>query len=137
VFCGTFTAGGLKLAIGDGKLTVLTEGKSRKFIDAVEQVTFNGPDAALRGQQVVFVTERAVFHLRPEGLELTEIAPGIDLERDVLAHMDFRPLVKDVKRMDPGLFQATWGRLRETIMAQPAAHTSSVSEVAQAQKEIL
>jgi propionate CoA-transferase len=136
VFCGTFTAGGLKLEIGDGKLTVLNEGKSRKFIDAVEQITFNGPDAALRGQQVVFVTERAVFHLRPEGLELTEIAPGVDLERDVLAHMDFRPLVKDVKRMDPGLFQATWGRLRETIMGHPAAHPASVSEPAQARKEI-
>jgi len=136
VFCGTFTAGGLKLEIGDGKLTVLNEGKSRKFIDAVEQVTFNGPDAALRGQQVVFVTERAVFHLRPEGLELTEIAPGIDLERDVLAHMDFRPLVRDVKRMDPGLFQATWGRLRETIMGHPAAHPASVSEAAQTRKEI-
>jgi propionate CoA-transferase len=136
VFCGTFTAGGLKLEIGDGKLTVLNEGKSRKFIDAVEQVTFNGPEAALRGQQVVFVTERAVFHLRPEGLELTEIAPGVDLERDVLAHMDFRPLVKDVKRMDPGLFQATWGRLRETIMGRPAAHPASVPEPAQARKEI-
>ena len=122
IFCGTFTAGGLKLDIGDGKLTVVQEGKTRKFIDAVEQVTFNGHDAALRGQEVVFVTERAVFHLRADGLELTEIAPGVDMEADVLAHMDFRPTIKDVRRMDAGMFRESWGRLRETIMSHPAAH---------------
>lgn len=111
VFCGTFTAGGLKVQVGDGKLTIVQEGKSKKFIPQVEQITFNGHDAALRQQQVVFVTERAVFHLREDGLELTEIAPGIDLERDVLAHMDFKPLMRDVKTMDPAIFQTVWGGL--------------------------
>jgi len=111
VFCGTFTAGGLKVEIGGGKLQILQEGKSRKFIQQVEQITFNGHDAALRQQQVVFVTERAVFHLREDGLELTEIAPGIDLERDVLAHMDFKPIMRDVKLMDPKMFEAVWGGL--------------------------
>lgn len=111
VFCGTFTAGGLKVAVGGGRLTILQEGKAKKFIAQVEQVTFNGHDAALRRQQVIFVTERAVFHLREEGLELTEIAPGIDLERDVLAHMDFKPLMRDVKTMDPKIFDTVWGGL--------------------------
>lgn len=130
VFCGAFTAGGLKLKIGDGQLAVLAEGKSRKFISKVEQITFNGRDAALRGQEVVFVTERAVFHLRPDGLELTEIAPGVDLERDVLAHMDFRPLMSDVRQMDAALFRPSWGGLKKLLtdrrparqdMTQPAA----------------
>jgi propionate CoA-transferase len=115
VFCGAFTAGGLELSIGDGELKVVKEGRSRKFIERVEQITFNGRDAALRGQDVVFVTERAVFALRPDGLELTEIAPGVDLERDVLAHMDFRPIVRDVKTMDAGLFREVWGGLRKAL----------------------
>jgi propionate CoA-transferase len=115
VFCGSFTAGGLALTIADGELRIDTEGRSRKFIRQVEQTTFNGRDAALRGQEVLFVTERAVFHLRPEGLELTEIAPGVDLERDVLAHMDFRPIVRNVKRMDAGIFRETWGGLRAAL----------------------
>jgi propionate CoA-transferase len=112
VFCGGFTAGGLDVKVGDGKLTIVKEGKARKFIDQVEQVTFNGHDAALREQQVVFITERAVFHLREDGLELTEIAPGVDLERDVLAHMAFKPIIKELKVMDPGIFMEQWGGLR-------------------------
>ncbi|MES2941948.1 MAG: acyl CoA:acetate/3-ketoacid CoA transferase, partial [Pseudomonadota bacterium] len=86
-------------------------GKSRKFIDQVEQITFNGPDAALREQKVIFITERAVFKLTTEGLELTEIAPGVELERDVLAHMSFKPLIKDLKMMDAGIFSERWGGL--------------------------
>lgn len=117
VFCGSFTAGGLELQIGEGRLQIQREGASRKFIAQVEQITFNGRDAALRGQEVLFVTERAVFHLRPEGLELTEIAPGVDLERDVLAQMDFRPLVRDVRLMDAGLFRAQWGGLKAALAA--------------------
>jgi propionate CoA-transferase len=77
----------------------------------VEQITFNGHDAALRQQQVVFITERAVFRLCEEGLELTEIAPGVDLERDVLAHMAFKPIIRDLKTMDPGIFSERWGGL--------------------------
>ncbi len=112
VFCGSFTAGGLDVTVGDGRLTIVKEGKARKFIEQVEQITFNGHDAALREQQVVFITERAVFRLREDGLELTEIAPGVDLERDVLAHMAFKPIIKDLKTMDPGIFSERWGGLR-------------------------
>ena len=111
VFCGTFTAGGLQVKVADGQLTIVQEGRSRKFIERVEQVTFNGHDAALRRQEVMFVTERAVFRLSAEGLVLTEVAPGIDIERDVLAHMAFRPIVDEVRTMDPGLFRETWGGL--------------------------
>lgn len=118
VFCGTFTAGGLQVAVGEGKLTIIKEGKSRKFIDKVEQITFNGHDAALRQQNVIFVTERAVFHLTADGLELTEIAPGIDLERDVLAHMGFKPIMNNVKTMDAGIFSAQWGGLAKAMAAK-------------------
>jgi len=117
VFCGTFTAGGLKVEVGGGQLKIVQEGRSRKFIQQVEQVTFNGHDAALREQEVVFVTERAVFHLREDGLELTEIAPGVDLDRDVLAHMDFKPILRDVKTMDPQMFEAVWGGLARHVSA--------------------
>ena len=111
VFCGTFTAGGLEVAIEDGALRVVKEGRAKKFIGQVEQITFNGADAARRGQQVLFVTERAVFRLTPDGLELTEVAPGVDIERDVLAHMDFKPITRNVQRMDEALFRPTWGGL--------------------------
>ncbi|MES2258307.1 MAG: CoA-transferase [Pseudomonadota bacterium] len=115
VFCGTFTAGGLKVEVGDGQLRIVQEGKSRKFIEQVEQITFNGIDAAQRRQSVLFVTERAVFELTPEGLELTEIAPGVDLERDVLQHMGFRPIMRKVRQMDAALFQAEWGGLAQAL----------------------
>ncbi|MES3021753.1 MAG: malonate decarboxylase subunit alpha [Pseudomonadota bacterium] len=117
VFCGAFTAGGLEVEVCGGKLRIVTEGKSRKFIGEVEQITFNGLDAAARGQNVLFVTERAVFQLTPEGLELTEIAPGVDLEQDVLQHMGFRPIMRDVRLMDAALFQDTWGGLATAIAA--------------------
>ena len=112
VFCGTFTAGGLEVEVAGGRLRIVTEGRSRKFIEQVEQITFNGLDAAKRRQQVLFVTERAVLELTADGLALTEIAPGVDLERDVLAHMGFRPIIKDLRLMDAGLFQTSWGRLK-------------------------
>jgi propionate CoA-transferase len=92
-FCGTFTAGGLKAQIGDGKLTILEEGHSRKLIKAVEQITFSGAYAAQMGQKVRYITERAVFELRKDGLYLTEVAPGIDLRTQVLDLMDFEPLI--------------------------------------------
>jgi propionate CoA-transferase len=117
VFCGAFTAGGLEVEVGGGKLTIKKEGKSPKFIETVEQITFNGHDAALREQKVLFVTERAVFRLTADGLELIEIAPGVDLERDVLAHMAFKPIMKHVKVMDAGLFSAHWGGLAKAMAA--------------------
>jgi propionate CoA-transferase len=105
VFAGTFTAGGLKIAIEDGKLKIVQEGRARKFVKAVEQITFSGPYAAAKSQPVIYVTERCVFQLTPGGLELIEVAPGIDIERDILAHMDFRPSINKPTAMDPRIFR--------------------------------
>jgi propionate CoA-transferase len=103
---GTFTSGGLKLDLGDGRLEIVQEGRGRKFIDAVEHLTFSGAYARERGQSVWFVTERAVLRLADSGLELVEIAPGVDLERDVLGQMDFRPTIADeLQTMDAALFR--------------------------------
>ena len=105
-YCGTFTAGGLKCSTKDGKLIIDQEGKSDKFIDTVEQITFSGKYANKVGQPVMYITERAVFELLDGVLTLTEIAPGVDLEKDVLAHMEFKPTIaKDLKLMDARLFK--------------------------------
>lgn len=106
VYCGTFTAGGLEIAVKDGELKILSEGNSKKFIEAVEQVTFSAEYALSVNQPVIYVTERAVFELREAGLTLTEIAPGVDLERDIVAQMAFRPVVaEDLKVMDARIFR--------------------------------
>ena len=104
VFCGTFTAGGLEVAVEDGKLRIVKEGAVRKFVKNVEQVSFSAARSRQVGQQVLYVTERAVFRLVPDGLELIELAPGIDLEQDVLAQMDFRPVIRDVRTMPARVF---------------------------------
>jgi propionate CoA-transferase len=105
VFSGTFTAGGLQVRCQDGRLTILQEGRSRKFVRQVEQICYNGTFARSEGRDAVFVTERAVFRVGAEGLELSEVAPGIDVERDIMANMDFRPAVaRDLKEMDARLF---------------------------------
>ena len=93
VFCGTFTSGGLEIKIENGRLRILREGAHKKFVERVEQITFSGEFARERKQHVLYVTERAVFRLEADGLLLTELAPGCDLERDVLAHMAFRPRI--------------------------------------------
>lgn len=104
VFCGTFTSVGIKVALEQGRLAVTQDGKVRKFVDAVEHVTFFGPRAARLSQPVLYVTERCVFRLTPEGLSLIEIAPGVDLQRDILDQMAFRPEMADVAEMDPRIF---------------------------------
>ena len=105
-YLGTFTTGGLKIATGDGKLEITQEGKSKKFVKEVEQITFSGTYAAKIGQPVVYITERAVFELRPDGVYLTEIAPGIDLQTQVLDLMDFAPKMDgEPKLMDARLFK--------------------------------
>ncbi|HVI29939.1 acyl CoA:acetate/3-ketoacid CoA transferase [Hansschlegelia sp.] len=104
VFAGTFTAGGLEVEIDNGELKILKEGRSRKFLKLVEQNTFSGPYAKERGQPVIYVTERCVFQLTKEGLELIEVAPGVDIERDILPHMDFRPIINRPILMDRRIF---------------------------------
>ncbi len=105
-FIGTFTAGGLRTSYEDGRLVICREGKSVKFKKRVEQITFSGKRAVETGQSVTVITERAVFRLTPEGLMLTEIAPGADLERDILAHMEFTPVIsEDLKEMDNRIFR--------------------------------
>jgi propionate CoA-transferase len=108
VFCGTFSASGLDLEVCDGKIVIHQDGKIIKFISAVEQMTFNGKCSRQRQQKVIFVTERAVFKLTEAGMELVEIAPGIDLENDVLRLMTFRPVMKHVKSMPPEIFEENW-----------------------------
>ncbi len=106
VFCGTFTAGGLKVEVGGGRLYIIEEGKKVKIKQAVEQITFSGRYAHETGQQVIYVTERAVFENGKDGVILTEIAPGVDLERDILAHMEFRPVISDnLRLMDEKIFK--------------------------------
>lgn len=104
VFAGTFTAGGLKVGIENGKVIIHQEGRVKKFVNRVEQITFNGKLAALKEKPVYYVTERCVFKLRYNGLELTEVAPGIDIERDILAHMDFEPIINKPKPMAACIF---------------------------------
>lgn len=106
VFCGTFMAAGLKVAVTDGKLTILTEGKAKKFLKNVEQITFSGIYAQKVHQPVLYITERAVFELTAEGMVLTEIAPGVDLDQDILALMDFEPIISpNLKLMDERIFR--------------------------------
>jgi propionate CoA-transferase len=121
VFAGTFTAGGLRVATGEGGLRIAQEGRSRKFVGVVEEITFNGRLAAAAGQRVLYVTERCVLALTGAGLELVEVAPGIDMEREILDLMDFRPIVRDPKPMDPRLFQPGRMGLEELLLGRPLA----------------
>jgi len=119
VFCGTLTAGDLNVAVVDGKLLIERDGKERKFIDQVEHRTFSGPFAAQIGKDVLYVTERCVFRLTREGLELIEIAPGIDIKRDILDRMDFEPIVRQPRQMDPRIFSPEPMGLREELLRLP------------------
>lgn len=108
VFTGTFTTGGLKIKYDrEHGLRIVQEGRSRKFTQKAEHVTYRLCDGVARGQEAMLVTERAVFSVTPEGLFLEEIAPGIDLERDILAQMDFPPvgIREPLRQMDPALFE--------------------------------
>ncbi|MDO4621421.1 MAG: acyl CoA:acetate/3-ketoacid CoA transferase [Eubacteriales bacterium] len=106
VYCGTLTAKGLKVACEDGRLVIVNEGAKKKFVNKVEQITFSGDYANKVGQPVLYVTERAVFELRPEGVTLIEIAPGIDLQTQVLDQIEFAPIIaEDLKVMDSRIFR--------------------------------
>ncbi|MCC6135847.1 MAG: acyl CoA:acetate/3-ketoacid CoA transferase [Candidatus Contendobacter sp.] len=120
VFAGAFTAGGLEIAVEQGQLQIRHEGKSHKFVAEVEQRTFSGEVASRHQQPVLYVTERAVFRLTAEGPELIEIAPGIDLERDVLGQMGFQPRVSpQLRLMDARIFGDGPMGLRDLLLEQP------------------
>jgi acyl CoA:acetate/3-ketoacid CoA transferase len=106
VFCGYFTAGGLTLALEGGQLRIVQEGKARKFVREVEHVTFSGTRARKQAQKVIYVTERCVLKLEPDGPTVIEIAPGIDLERDVLGQAGIPLRISpDLRLMDERLFR--------------------------------
>jgi propionate CoA-transferase len=106
VFCGTFTTGGLRAEVENGRMVIRQEGRIHKFLRDVEQITFSSRYAYEEHQTVLYVTERAVFRLEPEGVTLIELAPGIDLEKDVLQQMDFVPrIAPDLREMDPRIFR--------------------------------
>ena len=106
VYCGTFTAKGLKTECRDGALVITQEGAKKKFVRQVEHITFSGRYAVETAQPVLYITERAVFELRPDGVTLIEIAPGIDLQTQVLEQMEFLPkIAPDLKLMDSRIFR--------------------------------
>ncbi|HCY87551.1 MAG TPA: acyl CoA:acetate/3-ketoacid CoA transferase [Desulfobacteraceae bacterium] len=120
VFVGTFTAGGLSVAVKDNALKILTEGKFRKFLDQVEHVTFSGKYAAKKRQEVLYITERCVFSLTRNGMELIEVAPGIDIQKDILAHMDFTPvIIGEPAVMDARIFADSPMGLKEDLLVRP------------------
>jgi len=118
VFVGTFTAEGLRIKVENGCLSILQEGRVKKFVDQVEHVTFSGRYAIQKNQPVLYITERCVFSLTPEGMKLIEIAPGIDLEKDILNHLAFQPLLNDpLLQMDKRIFQDGVMGLREDMLS--------------------
>lgn len=119
VFLGTFTAGDLEVSVVDGKLVIERDGKTKKFVKAVEQRTFSGVYAAESGKEVLYITERCVFRLTKEGLELVEVAPGVDIKRDILDRMDFEPIISQPREMDPRIFRADPMGLREDMLQIP------------------
>lgn len=104
VFCGTFDAQGARVEYAGGQLRVLQPGRVKKLVDRVERITFSGDFARASGQEVLYVTERAVFALGDSGLELVEVAPGIEIDRDILPHMGFAPCVRSVRPMPAEAF---------------------------------
>ncbi|OPZ75009.1 MAG: Acetate CoA-transferase YdiF [Firmicutes bacterium ADurb.Bin456] len=115
VFVGTMTTGA-KYEIKDNRIRIAKEGNTKKFVDKVTQVTFSGRNSQKNKQKIFYVTERAVFSLENGELTLIEIAPGLDLEKDVLAVMEFRPRISpDLKEMPPEIFEPKWGKLKQII----------------------
>ena len=125
IFSGTFTAGKSDIVCSDGQLKIVRDGDGAKLVKAVEQITYSGTYGRQRGQRVLYVTERAVFRLQASGVELIEIAPGIDLEREVIARMGFRPkIAADLPVMDARLFRPERMRLADDLAKRPRLQRS-------------
>ena len=116
VFVGTFTSGGLELAIDDGRMRIVKEGKFPKFVERIGQTTFSAGYAQRWRQEVLYVTERCVFRLGAAGLTLTEMAPGIELERDILGRLPFKPAIEGPREMNPAIFRPASMGLRERML---------------------
>ena len=121
---GTFTAGGIKTAVEDGKLKILKEGKFKKFVAKLPQNAFDAVGFVKSGKPLYYITERAVFQMTPEGLVLIEIAPGIDLQTQVLDLMEFTPIIPEggPKLMPAEIFQEEWGGLKALLDSKPAVN---------------
>jgi len=114
------------VAVNEGKLQILEDGKATKFVEEVEHRTFSGPQAAKWGKTVLYITERCVFKLTAEGLELTEIAPGVDLQKDILDRMDFKPIMHgEPKLMDARIFTDEPMNIRPDMLERPLAERLS------------
>jgi propionate CoA-transferase len=116
VFLTTFTSGGLEVSISNGSLEIVNEGRFGKFIDRVGQITFAASTAIARGQNIKYITERCVFKLGRDGLVLTEVAPGVDVERDILSLLPFTPGVENLRLMDPAVFAQERMNLRNRML---------------------
>jgi len=125
VFSGTLTAGDLDIAWENGRTVIRKEGRHRKFVPKLEQICYSAEMGRARGQLALFVTERAVFRIGERGLELIELAPGLDAERDVIANMGFRPVVaKELKEMDARIFAHGLMGISSEIHARPRRYRS-------------
>ncbi|MFC1955515.1 acyl CoA:acetate/3-ketoacid CoA transferase [Chloroflexota bacterium] len=123
VFLGAFTTGESSIDAQSGKLNILEEGKTRKFLNNVEEITFSGEYAQALGKEVLYVTERAVFELRKEGVTLIEVAPGIDLDRDILSQMEFKPeIAEDLCEMDSRIFRKAKMQVRDVLLSHGYKH---------------
>jgi propionate CoA-transferase len=120
VFMGTFTAGGIDYEIAGGRLVIKKEGRLRKFVEKVQHITFSGPYSAKSRRKILYITERCVFELGPDGPVLVEIAPGLDLQRDILDMMDFKPVIREpLKVMDERIFMPQRMALKDDLLSIP------------------
>ena len=116
VFVGTFAAGGLMVTVEEGRLAIVREGRHAKFVAVIDEITFSGRVAAAEEREIPYVTERCVFRLGERGLELAEVAPGIDIERDILARLPFPLVVGEVRPMEPAIFRPAPMGLRTQLL---------------------
>jgi propionate CoA-transferase len=116
IFLSTFSSSGLEIEIDDGRVRIVREGKFFKFVDRVGQITFSGRHASQSNQDVLYITERCVFRLTDSALELIEVAPGIDIERDILDKMPFTPLMREPVEMDASIFRPEPMGLRDRFL---------------------